>query len=649
MLKNKNRLITFFIVLVMVLSGFIAMAGAAEEQTEEEQNRASAIVGKVLNAENEPIAGAIVLLRIAEDNKENEMEPMKQRTNERGMFEFENLRPNIYILVVEKEGYQRWSEKVEVPQGKTVEQKIILKNAEEQKNFGIILGWVYNALEEEPIPGAHVVIGNERSDREPVKTETDREGHFKVRVPAGRYIIMVEARGFEPYKEELVVENNDEINLRIGLKPIKKDEPKPHKKPSLSGQIFDAVTDEPIYGWVELSKGNPKPKCPQPPKDKKEGDDPNPIDRDDRDDQDDRDERPPKTRAEEGRENPKEQERKNHEEEEERKEREEEQKDREEKERNEKERERKPKKPEDDIFWRTYSNRKGYYEFLNVQPGHYEMRVFAKGHRMYYNEINIGEKPLYIDVYLLREKKPAKSVIMGGVVDSNTKEPITGAVVCIIPAKILRERLDDLDLDLQELGLDNLDLENLEFSEELEVSYSDLEEKEVYAEVDKEIKDPELDKSDIPLDKDKLKTRCCKEPERECPKEPEQRRERKTHRFCTRTDENGFFKLSIPPGQYVLIVKARGYKVFTHKFEIKPCQLMKVRVPMRTDSAEELAGAPESSDTSSLTGSVAGTAAGAPSSSAILSAIMGILILIVMGLSAIVWRKHRSSKKITKN
>ena len=53
-----------------------------------------------------------------------------------------------------------------------------------------------------------------------------------------------------------------EMKLEIPLKPLHDEKPE-HKRPMLSGHIFDAVTDEPIFGWVELSYGNPKVEVPE--------------------------------------------------------------------------------------------------------------------------------------------------------------------------------------------------------------------------------------------------------------------------------------------------------------------------------------------------------------------------------------------------
>jgi hypothetical protein len=653
----KNRVLSFFIIVLMVLTGFVAMAGAAQENTNEESP--GTIIGKVMNVEEEPLAGIVVYLEyIVEDSENDRNHMIRQQTNERGMFEFNELRRGIYAVTIKNDHYEPWAEKVKLPAGETVELKVILKKAsnEEEPEFAVVFGIVFNPLENEPIPGARISIGNEHSDRKPIVAESNREGKFEVKVPRGKFTIVVEARGFHSYKELLVVDKL-EIKLEIPLKPIH-DEPEPERErererehPILSGRIFDAETDETIMGWVELSFGNRKPQMEEPkPK--------RPM----------QDEKERPTRAEEEErvlERKREEETNNENRERERRE--------------DQERDMKrpnPEKPEDFFLWRTYSNKEGYYAYRDLPAGHYEMRVFAKGHVMYYNEINVREEPLRIDVYLLREKPVKKpfAVITGHVFDRSTKEPVAGAWVCVVPPELLRKVISEYQQETDEPM--NIDLDNINFETDLETSYLDMPPEDIETEINiNDFEKPDMEKkpiTDKPKSTDESNTKDERKTRAEQTDRPEKDREndkntdkpdrdapccdckkRVLRKFCTRTNEKGFFKLVIPAGAHVLLVKARGYELFAHKFEIRPHQKMEVKVPLKPMTREndkllartdaENKEATEGSETLSMeTNLVEGTT----SMSSILNSVLGVLIFIALILGAMVWRKkHKTGNK----
>jgi hypothetical protein len=644
---HLKGLISVFIILIMVLSGFVAIAGAAEvnEENSTERPQLGKVVGKVINDEGEPIAGVLVVLSAITDSSDPEdAYKARQETNERGYFEFNELNRGLYILMAEMEGYHPYREEVKVPAGETVELKIILKMAEEKPEYCVVFGFVFNALENEPIHGAIVVIYNERSDIRPVKTETDEEGQFKVRLPPGKYVIEAEARGFHPYREIIGIEKN-EMKLEIPLKPIHDEKPE-HKRPMLSGHIFDAASDKPIFGWVELSYGNPKVEMPQPK----------------------RIERLPDREREEKEEQERERER------EEEKEREHAPLSRAETDKRDVKRpDAKPnaegKKPGDFFLWRTYSNRDGYYEYFDVPAGHYEMRVFAKGHIMYYNEINVREDPLYIDVYLRREqvKKPPMSVIAGQVVDQETKEPVAGAWVCVAPPKLIRRIIEEYKSDDPEQMSIDIDPDNIIVNTEIETEFYEDSEKEVKPGiiVNKEkIEDGKIQKP-VPIKETDKKTRGEgerdtdqkrerdreKDDDRNCCEGKREQRRLLLRKFCTRTDEKGFFKLQVPAGEYAMLVKARGYEAFTHKLVIKSKQIMKVRVPLNpssetTDEQEERA-IDEGTDTMDVKSSLSSGATGLNS---VLTTVLGVLTLIALIMGVLIIRKpitkFNRSKKI---
>jgi hypothetical protein len=664
------------------------------------------------------------------------------------------------------EGYKEWHRELKLPAGETIKIEVKLEKLEERPKeneneeennetepvYGAVFGYVYNAAENEPIAGAIVIIRPMESDRE-IKLETNERGWFEVKLPRGKYVYVVEARGFWPVKEELVVRGNDEQKLRIPMRPRE-----PEVRPTLCGHIFDAVTDKPIFGWVEISQGSPK--IPGPNMDKKrwyeekdiygktrqaENENDRPIEEEEelenneiaygkiigyvynaleeepiggafvviRNPESERelkfetnergmfeaklprgkyvivveargfwpykeelivrgnDEQklriPLKPKEVEEPEKP--------------------------------ERPERPEKPEDYRLWRTFTDRGGWYEYLEIPPGHYEIRAFAHGHRMFYNEIDIEENShIYLDIYLLREKhkpepKPEPipwSVLSGHVFNRRTKDPVAGAIVCAIPMKLIKERFIDLGVDLDEMSLDEIELDE-ELLEKL--GLNDFDWDIIDANKDMNIDPNENEKPDEDyIDKDKeryekeqyekeqygrdqydkdekntdpgQKTRCCKD-------DPNVERKKVRGyltKFCTRTNDDGNFRLKLPAGAYLLIVKARGYKLFYQRFKIEPKEQKFIRVPLipmlqrpvndelnerdserpdRPKQSDRLqspgnkdnddSDSESTSETANVSSSVAGVGAG---TSAVLYGVLGILILIATILGSMVWRRR---------
>ncbi len=629
MLKNKvifkNWMVSCFVILLMLLTGFVGMAAAAEDNTDPSNNEnsetAASIIGKVVNAEGEVLVGVQVVLMGVPNDDPQEIPMFERETNERGIFDFGNLRRGLYTIEAWLEGYEGWFDEIKVPAEETVELKIILEKIEEPEDdveepcWGVVFGGVFNALENEPIVGAFILIHNLETDREPIKTETNEQGQFKVRVPCGELVIVCEARGFYPFKEVYLVKPEAELEIKIMLRPCEVDDEKEYERPMLCGRIFDAKTDKPIFGWVELSQGNPQLQVQKRPEDGNIEDD---IDTDpDAEDQmmrkklelreqeeqkqrEKKDQDQPPTRCGPGNENCD------------------------------------GRQPLDYRLWRIYTNDDGFYEYFHLPPGHYVMRAFAKGHVMYYNEINIEDEPMYIDVYLMRERAPPvppqpMSFIGGRVVDASSREPVAGAIVCVVSPKMLerlRENPESTDLDF------DIDLENINFDGEMNIEYSDI----------PKTRSTDPDRPGIPEGDPKNENRPEFKPEL-CKNQPQ------PLRFCTKTDENGLFRLKVQPGAYVLIIKARGYQPVGRRFTIEPFRKIDVKIPLQQageqepirDSNNKLGEEQDEPESVSAVGSSA--AMGAAASTSILSGIFVVLLVIAMTLAAIIWRRRNLAVK----
>ena len=638
------------------MAAFIGIAGAQDNNTNSNNTvdendvdnaKLGAIVGKVINPEGDPLARVVVYLSSPISSKPPENAEQKQVTNERGYFEFVDLLRGEYVIYTKFEGYEPYREIVKVPAGEKVEIKIVLIKEQNEQQFSILYGFVFNALGNEPVGGAFIQFYSVRSDFQPPTAESDDSGQFKVRLMMDQYTIVAEARGFEPFKEEMYIEEK-EMKMEIPLKPIKEEEPQPdpepeRKRPMLSGHIYDAETDKPIYGWVELSYGNPEIRDR----------DPEPIPQEVIDEELER----------------KELEEQKLRELEERKLMELEERENKEQETNgedpktrsvddpekpeippEPEQPVKVNKPGDYFLWRTYSDRSGFYHYDVIPPGHYEMRVFAPGHKMYYNEITIRDKPQYIDVYLLREPEPQLwSVITGQVVDKRTKEPISGALVCVVPPELIQKLRELKDDDAEALGLNmDMDLNDIDdlLNSDIEIDFEMIPEDELL------VADPNIMPPEPPMPQELINEEL-KEPNPGTRGEIEKVEDSNApiklreylKKFCTKTDERGMFKLRVNPGPHVLIVKAKGYELFARKFEIGPGQIMKVRIPIKPVNDTELTSSEKAKDDSTNEGGdtldVLGISNGASGTTVALNTTLVTLIIIALILGAIVLHRRR--------
>jgi hypothetical protein len=123
--------------------------------------------------------------------------------------------------------------------------------------------------------------------------------------------------------------------------------------------------------------------------------------------------------------------------------------------------------------------------------------------------------------------------------------------------------------------------------------------------------------------------------------------------YTTKTDEDGYFELKIPDGAHVLVVTARGYYKYIHKFKIDKGEELTVRVPMEPwdedgptrpcdpDAQGERDGklGEESSETDTKSSSSVPT--GAEATGAMLNTILAGLLVIMLILSLFVFRKYR--------
>jgi hypothetical protein len=233
-----------------------------------------------------------------------ESDVLKTSTDRTGAFEFLGLERGMYHLQVYVENRMVYEEKITYSGAGSTPMRIVIREREETKSV-VVVGIVVNE-KREPVPGAHVELvrhfpiimpptDRPVNDRDPVirpgeperprdrcdengnirdgqyrekeqdrdisfrmaqKTATDREGKFGFRnISPGTYTLVVQAKGYEPAKQLLVV--RDDTRTKVLLKHVRQDDKKEFK---LHATVVDGDKDGQMNDVVIKAFGeNKKP------------------------------------------------------------------------------------------------------------------------------------------------------------------------------------------------------------------------------------------------------------------------------------------------------------------------------------------------------------------------------------------------------
>ncbi|MCU7741452.1 carboxypeptidase regulatory-like domain-containing protein, partial [Priestia megaterium] len=196
--------------------------------------RFGTITGQVTNSKTQqPIQGALVEALNAQGKVVS-----TTRTDESGNFTITGLLPGAYTLRVSAEGFTLYTEQVIVTAGDTTLVSIPLTP---KVNVGAIVGIVTNSETNQPIQGARVVVLN--GENVVAVGYTDEQGNFIITgIPAGTYIILATAPGFNSESKSVIVEAGETIPVPpFNLTAIS-------NAGSITGRVIDQRTGKPIQG-----------------------------------------------------------------------------------------------------------------------------------------------------------------------------------------------------------------------------------------------------------------------------------------------------------------------------------------------------------------------------------------------------------------
>jgi len=148
-----------------------------------------AISGRVVaRRTDEPIRGATIVA-VGDGAR------YKARTDGRGRYLLRGLKPGRYSVIAGARGYVKESYPRPVPVAAGRVTKDIDFALAPRKRLGAITGLVIDARTHEPIAGAVVVARGEHGNG---RTQTDRRGHYVLKLGPGEYHVAAQARGYVP-------------------------------------------------------------------------------------------------------------------------------------------------------------------------------------------------------------------------------------------------------------------------------------------------------------------------------------------------------------------------------------------------------------------------------------------------------------------
>ncbi|RKY11795.1 MAG: hypothetical protein DRP82_07210 [Planctomycetota bacterium] len=181
--------------------------------------RPGAIRGVVLIGRESVEGVAVQLMR------ENEKEPLATTTTgRRGRYEFTNLEPGRYVVVVRHKGIRLASEDVEVKPGHTVSKSIRLPESRLKWLRGRLYGEVRDSRTRRPIFRARVRIEKApKGFHGKTSVTCDSEGKFDFGyLPPGRYTISASASGYRKETKTVRIRERGRHRLSFSLKRQKR-------------------------------------------------------------------------------------------------------------------------------------------------------------------------------------------------------------------------------------------------------------------------------------------------------------------------------------------------------------------------------------------------------------------------------------------
>lgn len=183
------------------------------------------IIGQVIDADENPVAGAIVSLQGTERGRGQRPYMDRVETNERGVFEFAEVPVGMYVIAAMTRDLGGVREEVGVRDQQEVQLRLQLPghcNDErpDRPEGTATVGGVVSDPDGQPVAGAHVLLNPMIRGRQlrPIPVETDENGVYMfVNIPAGRYVIMAGVREVGMVREIITLDEEEVLRLNLQL------------------------------------------------------------------------------------------------------------------------------------------------------------------------------------------------------------------------------------------------------------------------------------------------------------------------------------------------------------------------------------------------------------------------------------------------
>ena len=185
------------------------------------------ISGVVTDQNGEPLNEARIIMTAAGQV------PLRAETGEDGLFAFEEAGAVEWNLIVSARGYFNFRDDVVVEADQELELEIALQPIREEVETGSISGMVTDQ-NGEPLNEARIIMT--AAGQVPLRAVTGEDGLFAFEeAGAVEWNLIVSARGYFNFRDDVVVEADQELELEIALQPIREEV----ETGSMSGVITD--------------------------------------------------------------------------------------------------------------------------------------------------------------------------------------------------------------------------------------------------------------------------------------------------------------------------------------------------------------------------------------------------------------------------
>ncbi len=205
-MRNGHFIAPIVMILLLSSSLLLFTAGGEDERDRREAN----LAGMVVDADTGD--GVVAVVHVVNRDKEI---LFSIETGEDGTFSA-SLPEGVFTYEADAEGYEsaRGDFTIRGDGQLTLTMELQPLRSIRPNLFGRLV----SAVDREGIPGA-VAFYSERSDIEPFKIETKRDGSFELPIPPGMYMYEAYSEGFEPARGRVEI-GREPVKLIIPLKPV---------------------------------------------------------------------------------------------------------------------------------------------------------------------------------------------------------------------------------------------------------------------------------------------------------------------------------------------------------------------------------------------------------------------------------------------